>query len=84
MRRRSPTLKRLERLEAVRKKRADAVGREAWIEISDCVGERHLVMTSSSDDGRCWFQERLGLGPQLSDFGEFTFVLHLTTDEMNA
>ena len=83
--RRPSIRKRLERLEAVRQKRANVVGREAYIEIwpDDCVGERHLAMTSSPDAGRCWFQERPGPGPKLEDFGEFECVLHLTTAEMN-
>ena len=76
--------KRLERLEAVRQKQADAAGREAFIEIGLCDGETHLVMTSSPDAGRCWFQERPGPGPQLSDFGKFAHVLHLTPAEMDA
>jgi predicted GH43/DUF377 family glycosyl hydrolase len=85
MMRRSSIRKRLERLEAARQKQANAEGREAWIEISptDIVGEQHLVLTSIWR-GRWWFQERPGPGPQLSDFGEFVSVLHLTTDEMNA
>jgi hypothetical protein len=79
--RKSSIRKRLERLEAVRQKGANVVFIEIWPD--DCVGERHLVMTSSPDAGLCWFQERPGPGPKLEDFGEFECVLHLTTAEMN-
>jgi len=75
--------KRLERLEAVRQKQADAAGREAFIEIGNFDGERHLVTTSPPDEPRCYFQEMPGPGPQLADFGEFGLVLHLTRFEMN-
>jgi len=75
---------RLERLEAIRQKRASALQREAFVEIfeEDCV-ERHLVMNSPPDAQRVFFQERPGPGPQLADFGEFGSVLYLTPDEMN-
>jgi hypothetical protein len=83
--RRSSIRKRLQSLEAAHQQQAHAVRREAFIEISpECVfGERHMVMTFSTAE-RCWFQERPGPGPQLSDFGEFVSVLHLTPAEMNA
>ena len=74
--------KRLGRLEAARQKQADTGGREAFIEMGLCDGETHLVMTSAADADRCYFQEKPGPGPQLSDFGEFAFVLHLTTAEI--
>jgi hypothetical protein len=81
--RRLSLLKRLERLETVHKMQTEPAGRDALIEAGCCDGETHLVMTSSSF-GRCWFQERLGRGPQLADFGEFAPVLYLTSDELNA
>ena len=82
--RRSSVRKRLERLEEIRQKRASELQRDAFIEIlaEDCV-ERHLVMTSPPNAQRCFFQERPGPGPQLADFGEFSFVMHLTYAEMN-
>jgi hypothetical protein len=75
--------KRLERLEAVHKKQANVVGREAFIEMGAFDGERHLVMMSPRDQARCYFQEMPGPGPQLADFGEFSLVLVLTSAEMN-
>jgi hypothetical protein len=84
MKHRSTIRKRLERLEATLQKRASAVYREAFVEICfDCPGERHVVMTGS-DGGRYWFREEPGPGPQLSDFGEFAFVLGVTPAEMDA
>ena len=74
--------KRLARLEAARLKQAAASGREAFIVSGPYNGERHLEMTSS-DDCRCWFRERPGPGPQLSDFGEFASVLGFTEAEAN-
>jgi len=74
----------LERLEAVRQKHADGAGREAFIEMGDFDGERHLVMTSPPDQARCYFQEMPGPGLQLADFGAFAGVLHLTPAEMDA
>ena len=86
MRRRASIRKCLERLEAVARKRANAVGRQAIIEVvfDESVGERHLVLTSSSGASPCCFQEISGPGPKLADFGEFASVLYLTTAEMNA
>lgn len=84
MRRRLSVRKRLERLEAAQAKAATKPYTEALIEIGDCDEdcERHLVMTSS-DRGRFYFREEPGPGPQLADFGEFSFVMHLTYAEMN-
>jgi hypothetical protein len=78
----STLVSRLKRLEAVRHKQVDT-GREAFVVLGDYEGERHLEMTSS-DAGRCWFQEKPGRGPQISDFGQFAFVLHLTQAEADA
>ena len=75
--------KRLERLEAVRQKQAETSGREAFIAMGDFDGERHLVMTSSLDAGRCWFLEMPGPGPKLVDFGEFACVVAFTPAELN-
>lgn len=72
--------KRLERLEAAQQKHAQDFGREAFVVIGCCDGETHLEVTYS-DDERCWFQERHGFGPQLSDFGEFASVVHFTPAE---
>lgn len=66
-------LKRLGRMERAREKQTDTVEREAVIVIGFCEGERHLEMTSSGG-GRCWFEERPGPGPQISDFGKFKSV----------
>jgi hypothetical protein len=77
-------LKRLLRLEAVQQKKAETSGREAFIVMGGHEGETHLEMTSSPDAVSCWFQQRPGPGPQLSDFGQFAFVLHLTQAEANA
>jgi hypothetical protein len=41
------------------------------------------VRLSAAGAARCYFQELPGPGPQLADFGQFSLVLHLTTDEMN-
>jgi hypothetical protein len=73
-----------QRLEAARQKQVNAVERSALVEILPFgyVGERHLVMTSSPDVGPCLFQEKPGPGQQLTDFGEFTYVLRLTAHEM--
>ena len=46
--------------------------------------ERHLVMVSSPDQARCYFRYMPGPGPQLADFGEFSLVVALTSDEMEA
>jgi hypothetical protein len=75
--------KRLARLEAVRQKQAETAGREAFIVWDPFDGEKHLKITSS-DAGRCWFQEMPGPGPQLSDFGKFALILHLTPAEMDS
>jgi len=83
MTRTSSILKRLRRLEAARQKQAETAGREAFVVMGFCEGERHLVMTHS-DARQCWFQEMPGPGPQLSDFGEFVCVLHLTEAEANS
>ena len=77
-------LKRLERLETVRQQQTETAGREAFIVLGAFEGERHLELTSAPDAGRCWFEQRPGPGPQLSDFGEFALVLALTEDEANA
>jgi hypothetical protein len=77
-------LRRLERLEFARQKQAETAGREAFIVLGAFEGERHLELTSSPDAARCWFEQRPGPGPQLSDFGEFALVLALTEDEANA
>jgi hypothetical protein len=74
------SLKRLERLEAARRKQAEAAGRMAFIVIGPPDGETHLVL-SNSDRGTCWFIETPGPGPQLADFGEFSLVVHFTEDE---
>ena len=78
----STLVSRLKRLEAARHKQADT-GREAFVVLGCYDGERHLEMTSS-DAGRCWFQEKPGPGPQISDFGQFAYVLHLTQAEADA
>ena len=74
--------RRLARLETGRQQ-ADTAGREAFVVLVGHPGETHLEMTSS-DATRCWFEERPGPGPQISDFGEFASVLHMTEDEANA
>jgi len=76
-------LKRLQRLEAARPRRANTTGEEAFVVLGCFDGERHLEKTSS-DAGRCWFQERPGRGPQLADLGLFASVLHLTPAEAEA
>jgi hypothetical protein len=78
----STLVSRLKRLEAARHKQADT-GRGAFVVLRCYDGERHLEMTSS-DAGRCWFQEKPGPGPQISDFGQFAYVLHLTQAEADA
>ncbi|HEV3331396.1 MAG TPA: hypothetical protein VG096_10465 [Bryobacteraceae bacterium] len=84
MKHRSTIRKRLERLETAQQKGASAVYREAFVEICpDCPGERHVVMIGSNGI-RSFFQETPGPGPQLSDFGEFAFVLDVTPAEMDA
>jgi hypothetical protein len=75
--------KRVERLEALQAKQANTELRDALIEtLSGWDGERHLAMVSAPDAERCIFQERHGPGPQLADFGEFSWVLRLSSDEM--
>jgi hypothetical protein len=76
-------LKQLERAECVRQRQADTAGQEAFVVFGCFDGERHLEMTSS-DAGRCWFQERPGPGPQLADFGPFASILYLTPAEAEA
>jgi hypothetical protein len=66
----STLVSRLKRLEAVRQKQEKVVCREALIVLGLIDGERHLVMTGEGE-GRVYFEERPGSGPQLSDFGEF-------------
>ena len=80
---RSSIWKRLERLEAVRQKQADATDRQAFIEMGYFAGERHLILTSPPGQPACYFQEMPGPGPQIADFGKFSFVLVLTSAEMN-
>jgi len=76
--------KRIQRLEAAETKQANTELPDAWIEmLSGWEGERHLAMVSPPGKGRCIFQERPGPGPQLADFGEFSWVLRLSTAEMN-
>jgi hypothetical protein len=76
--------KRIQRLEAVEAKQAHTELRDALIEmLSGWEGERHLAMVSPPGAGRCIFQERPGPGPQLADFGEFSWVLRLSTAEIN-
>jgi len=84
MARRSSMRRRLERLEAARQRQASPVYREAWVEMcaGNCV-ETHVETTSTVDDGRWYFEELPGPGPQLSDFGQFSLVMYLTTAEMN-
>jgi hypothetical protein len=85
MRRRSSTRTRLERLEAAVSTTATQPYREAFIEMLALgATERHLVRLSDPGAARCYFQELPGPGPQLADFGDFIWVLHLTTAEMNA
>jgi hypothetical protein len=74
--------KRLARLEAVRQKQAETLGREAFIVMGTHEGETHLEMTGS-DGGRCWFQEQPGPGPQLAHFGSFSVVVGFTEAEAN-
>jgi hypothetical protein len=56
-------------------------GREAFIELAEFVGDRHLEMISPPGAQHCRFQERPGPGPQLADFGEFATVLVATPFE---
>ena len=85
MRRSRSLWQRLERLETVQRMSTATAGREAFIEMWPHDGERHLVMTSAPDAGRCWFpRANSGPGPQLADFGEFSLVLHVTEAEMNS
>ncbi len=74
--------KRLERLEA-RQKQVETSGREAFVVLGTHEGERHLEL-SSSDGGRCWFQEKPGPRPQISDLGRFSAVMGVTQAEDNA
>ena len=64
-------------MEAIRQKRAEKSGREAFVVQGSYDGETHLEMTCT-DGGLCWFLERPGPGPQISDFGEFSVVVHFT------
>jgi len=81
--RRSSINKRLERLEAARRKQAESAYRGAFVVLGAHEGETHLEMTGS-DGGQCWFQVCPGPGPQISDFGQFAFVLHMTEAEAEA
>ena len=72
--------KRLTRLEAVRQKQAETSGRDAFVVMGIHEGATHLALTSS-DGGCCWFQQQPGPGPQISDFGEFSLVVHFTEFE---
>lgn len=77
-------LKHLERAECIRqRRRTDTAGREAFFVLALLDGERHFEMISSSN-GRCWFEERPGPGPQLADFGPFASILCLTPAEAEA
>jgi len=77
--------KRVERLESLRKKRANAGLRGAIIVMcgEDC-DERHLEMTSPPASLECTFVEKPGPGPQLQDFGEFGPVVWFTPAEWEA
>jgi hypothetical protein len=73
--------KRLARLEASRQQQVESAGREAFVVMGAHEGETHLEM-SVCDGGRCWFLlEVPGPGPQISDFGDFSVVVHFTEDE---
>lgn len=85
MRRKQSIRARLERLETAMATKTSQPYREAFIELGSCeAGERHLVMVSSPDQARCYFRYMPGPGTQLADFGEFSLVLALTSDETEA
>jgi hypothetical protein len=81
--RRSSMRKRLEHLEAIRQTQASTTSRQAWVEIchGNCA-ETHVVLTCDVDDTRWYFQELPDPGKQLADFGRFSLVMHLSSDEM--
>ena len=75
--------KRIQRLEAAETKQANTELPDAWIEmLSGWEGERHLAMVSPPARGVVFFK-RGRAGPQLADFGKFSWVLRLSTAEMN-
>lgn len=74
------SLKRLERLETVRRKQAEEAGRAAFIVLESYEGETHLEITDSNG-GCSWFLKRPGPGKQLTDFGAFALVVELTEAE---
>ena len=85
MKRKQSIRARLERLEAAMATKTSQPYREAFIELGSCeTSERHLVMVSSPDQARCYFRYMPGPGPQLPDFGEFSSVVAITIDEMEA
>jgi hypothetical protein len=75
--------KRVKRLEAVRRKQEKAVVREAYIEPSRFAGPTHLELDGPPVGGRFLFTEMPGVGPQLKDFGEFTYIWAPTFHENN-
>ena len=79
MKRRLSTRTRLERLEeAVDKNRTGSDGM-AIIEMGPRTdGERHIVV----DPAHGHFREMPGPGPQLSDFGNFSPVVYMTSHEV--
>jgi hypothetical protein len=82
--RRLSVSRRLARLEAAQQRHTNSADPEAWVEL--CAGrsvETHVVLTSDAEDGRWYFQKLPGPGKQLADFGKFSMVMELTTDEMN-
>jgi hypothetical protein len=83
--RRTSLQRRLRRLEESQQKLARTFLHEAFVEIADeNADEYHIEFLSDTGDGRCYFKEMPGPGPQLADFGELDPVLYLTYAEMNA
>jgi hypothetical protein len=76
--------KRLERLEATRAKQAEEAERDAIIILSDKLADEYHLVTSQPGATARLFQQAPGPGKQLWDFGRFTTVVHLTSDEANA
>ena len=79
MQRRSSTRARLERLEKAVGKNGTGSDGTAIIEMGPWTdGERHIVV----DPVYGHFREVAGPGPQLSDFGDFSPVVYMTSAEM--
>lgn len=85
MKRRSSIGSRIERLEALQRRRTNAAEREALIVlcVEDCA-EKHLETANPPESSRWIFEQMPGPGPQLEDFGEFGTVVWFTPAEWEA